>query len=418
MLQFIMRVARVTAWAALLGPAALAAPAAVDTTVGPQPPIPPLALYNDPAAVTVRLQYTGEAAYNATGGLRDGAALMSNASAEVSVNTQRAFGWEGGRLLVSGFYESASSINRRYVGAEQDPSPIDSGGSVFRLYQAYYEQRLGTTNLLFGLYDIEAEFGITKPMDIFLNGAYAWTSTLDVSGRNGPSTYPNTSLGFRVVQRLGDDWTIRAAILDGVPDNPNRPRSNPIDINRRNGAFLIGEVDYRPWHKTKLMAGFWDYTGKFEAFDRVDAAGTPRQVFGSRGGYAGGTTRVYRQGDTRGIDIFANVGIADGKTNTVAGSLNLGVTYFGPFESRPRDRAGIAFGVVQASRAYQRALGDVIERTGRYERNVELTYRAPINDWLTLQPDIQYFHHPGFNAGLKDDVLFMLHFEIGKAFGL
>ena len=56
------------------------------------------------------------------------------------------------------------------------------------MYQAYYKQDIGNTNLLFGIYDPETEFGITKPMDIFFNGAYAWTTTLDHSGLNGPST--------------------------------------------------------------------------------------------------------------------------------------------------------------------------------------------------------------------------------------
>ncbi len=416
----IVRVACATAWAALLSSIALAetAPASLNTTVGPQPPIPPKALYDDSSAVTVRLQYTGEVAYNAVGGLHDGTAYMNNVSAEVSVDTNRAFGWEGGRFLVAGFYENATSINRTYVGALQDPSPIDTEGALARLYQAYYEQRLGATNLLFGLYDIESEFGITKPMDTFLNGAYAWNSVLDVSGRNGPSTYPNSSLGFRVRQRLNDQWTIKGAILDGVPNNPNRPGSNQIDFTNTNGAFLIGEVDYTPIRNTKMMAGFWDYTGKFDALNQINSSGTQRQVFGSRGGYVGGATRVYSQPGNRGLDVFATLGVADGSTNSVNGSLNFGATYTGLLDSRPRDRAGLAFGVVQASNAYRSALGAVVNNVSKYERNIELTYRAPITSWLTVQPDIQYFSHAGFNAGLKDDMLFMLHFEIGRAFGL
>ncbi len=419
-LDQIVRIARVTACAALLSSTALAetSPASLNTTVGPQPPIPPLALYNDASAVTVRLQYTGEVAYNAVGGLRDGATYMNNVGAEVSVDANRAFGWEGGRFLVAGFYENASSVNRSYVGALQDPSPIDAEGSLFRLYQAYYEQRLGATNLLFGIYDIESEFGITKPMDTFFNGAYAWNTALDVSGRNGPSTYPNTSLGFRVRQRLSDQWTIKAAILDGVPDDANKPKSNDINFTNTNGAFLIGEVDYTPIRNTKLMAGFWNYTGKFDAFNQTGASGVPRQVFGSRGGYIGGATRVYSQPGNRGLDVFATLGIADGNTNPVGGSLNFGATYTGPLDSRPRDRAGLAFGIVQASNAYRKELGAVVDNVSKYERNIELTYRAPINKWLTVQPDIQYFSHAGFNAGLKDDLLFMIHFEIGQAFGL
>lgn len=419
-LNRIAKVARATAYAALLNSAALAetSPVLVNATVGPQPAIPPLALYNEPSAVTVRLQYTGEVAYNAVGGLHDGVTYMNNVDAQVSVDTNRAFGWEGGRFLVDGFYENASSINRSYVGSIQDPSPIDADGSVLRLYQAYYEQRIGDTNLLFGIYDIETEFGATKPMDTFFNGAYAWNSALDASGRNGPSTYPATSLAFRVRQKLSDEWTIKAAILDGVPDNPIKPRSNAVNFNKTNGALLIGEVDYTPIRNTKVMVGFWDYTGRFDSFTQTDAAGAPRQLNGSRGGYVGGATRVYSQPHGRGLDIFATLGIADGSTDPVAGSLNFGATYTGLLDSRPKDRLGLAFGIVQASDAFRRAQNVVFDRVSKFERNIELTYRAPINEWLTLQPDIQYISHAGFNGGLKDDVLFLLHFEFARAFGL
>ncbi len=407
-----------TACAALLSSNALgeASLAPMDATVGPQRPVPPQALYNEPSAVTVRLQYTGEVASNAVGGLHDGSTYMNNLDAQVVVDTGRAFGWEGGRFLVEAFYENAASVNRTYVGALQDPSPIDAGGSLLRLYQAYYEQRFDRTNLLFGLYDIESEFGVTKPEDVFLNGAYAWNSALDVSGRNGASTYPNTSLALRVRQRLSEEWTVKAAVLDGVPDNPNRPRSNDINVTRTNGAFLIGEVDYTPVRYTKVFIGFWDYTGKFAAYNRTDTSGMQRQVFGSRGGYIGGATRVYSPIGRRGLDLFATLGIADGSTDPVDGSLNFGATYTGPLDSRPADRIGLAFGVVQASNAYRRAQGAT--GFGKYERTIELTYRAAIADWLTVQPDLQYISHAGFNAGLKDDVLFMVHFEIGQVFGL
>ena len=366
----------------------------------------------------MRLQYTGEVAYNAVGGLHDGTTYMNNLDVQAIVDTKRAFGWDGGRFLVDGFYENASSINRNYVGAIQDPSPIDAEGSVFRLYQAYYEQRIGDTNLLFGIYDIETEFGATKPMDIFLNGAYAWNSALDASGRNGPSTYPSTSLGFRVRQKLSDEWTIKGAILDGVPDNPAKPKSNDVNLTKTNGAFLIGEVDYTPIRHTKVMVGFWDYTAKFDAINQTDASGMPRQVFGSRGGYIGGATRVYSESRSRGLDVFTTLGIADGSTDPVVGSLNFGATYTGLLDNRPKDRIGLAFGIVQASNALRRADSAVFDLVSKYERNIELTYRAPVNGWLTLQPDIQYISHAGFNGSLKDDLVVMIHFEIGRAFGL
>ena len=53
-----------------------------------------------------------------------------------------------------------------------------------------------------------------------------------------------------------------------------------------------------------------------------------------------------------------------------------------------------------------------------YETNFELTYRAPITRWLTIQPDIQYRINPNMDPRLKNDLLFMIYFEISHIFNL
>jgi porin len=368
------------------------------------------------SATTIRLQYTGEAAANLTGGLRDGGSYTNSIDADLRVDTGRAFGWTGGQFRLEGFYTNATSLNDTYVGALQDPSPIDTGqGALFRLYQAYYEQRFGATNVLVGLYDLQNEFGATRPMDIFMNGASAWNSVLDVSGRNGPSTYPNTAPAIRLRQRIDKEWTVKFAVTNGVPDSAKNPGSNAINFNRVNGAFMIGEVDYQPARNTKLIAGVWDYTSKFDALNGrpLDTPGGGH--YGGQGGYVGGATRLWSQGGSRGIDGFATVGMGYSLVDT---SLDIGATWTGPFAARPHDKLGLAFGLAHASdelRGFEAAGG--VTPT-HLERTVELTYRAPVNDWLVLQPDVQYFRHPGFDASRKDDWLLMLHFELGHVFGL
>ena len=46
------------------------------------------------------------------------------------------------------------------------------------------------------------------------------------------------------------------------------------------------------------------------------------------------------------------------------------------------------------------------------ETNLELTYRAPVTDWLTLQPDIQYVINPGVDPELDNALVFLLRFEL------
>lgn len=409
-----MRIAPV-ALAAILG-VGLPDPASADSSPANAPIAQAPAI---DSGVTLRLQYTGELAVNPEGGIHDGSIYMNNLDAQLAVDTGKAFGWEGGRLFFEGFYESAASPNQHFVGAVQDPSAIDTDGiAMFRVYQAYYDQRVGDTDLRVGIMDLETEFGATRPMDVFFNGAYAWNSALDASGRNGPSTYPNTALGVRVRQKIDDQWSVQLAVTDGVPDDPAAPQANAINFNDRNGAFIIGQVNYTPSRTTKLIAGIWDYTGQFDALGETTAGGVQREVFGSRGGYVGGTTRIYSPGPHRGLDLFANVGIADPRTNIVGASFNAGLNYTGLLESRPRDQFGVAAGVVQASNPFKQMLLDAGDEPADHETNFEVTYRAPLNEWVTLQPDVQYWINPGLDGSRKNDLLFLLHFEIAHLFDL
>jgi carbohydrate-selective porin OprB len=66
-----------------------------------------------------------------------------------------------------------------------------------------------------------------------------------------------------------------------------------------------------------------------------------------------------------------------------------------------------------AWRRYQASLGDPI---GNSELSFEATYRAKINDYLTLQPDVQYIAHTGYSTTLRNPVVLGMHFEIGHVF--
>jgi porin len=373
-----------------------------------------------PSPFQLRLNYTGEAWQN-SGGLQNGNDYMANYFATLSINTDKAFGWTGGRFVVSGFYNSGPSLNENFVGAFQDPSAIDvDGRSLLRLYQVYYDQKFGNTDIRFGVMDLETEFGITRPMDTFFNGAFAWTSTLDTSGAglNGPSTYPNTAFGVRIRQVINDQWSVQGAVVNGMADQAGYPQSNSINFNNSSGALAIAEVDYTPIARTKIMAGYWMYTGLMDTQNQYTDSGAIRQARDSNGGYIGGTTRVYTIKDGRGVDAFVNFGIADSTVNLVDRSVNAGLTVTGLFDTRPGDKLGVGVGVARAGQPFQQAQLALGNPVYTYETVFEVTYRAVLTDWLTVQPNIQYTVHPGFDGTVKNDFLFGLHFEMGHLFNL
>jgi porin len=129
-------------------------------------------------------------------------------------------------------------------------------------------------------------------------------------------------------------------------------------------------------------------------------------------------TRLYTIQGKRGLDAFVNIGFADGTVNEITHTLNMGLALTGLLDERSNDKLGLAMSTAGVGNAYREAQltqGDPVQR---YETNFEMTYRAPITDWLTVQPDVQYWIHPNADPALKNDLVIGVHFEIGKLFGL
>jgi porin len=279
-------------------------PAPVDPSVpvGLRPLSQVFATDSGPSPFQLRLQYTGEAWAN-NGGLQTGNTYLQNGFASLKIDTEKAYGWTGGRFVAEGFYNYGNSLNENFVGSVQDPSALDVGNrNLLRLYQVYYDQQLGNTNIRFGVMDLETEFGVTRPMDAYFSGAFAWTSTLDASGQrglNGPSTYPDTALGVRIRQQLSDQWSVQAAVVNGMADRGGAsPQSNSIDFNSRFGALAIAEVDLCPSHAPSS----WRVTGRTPAC-RTRKTNSPKAVRYARSAAARAPTSagqpVFTQSRTR-----------------------------------------------------------------------------------------------------------------------
>lgn len=380
-----------------------------------------------PSPYQLRLQYTGESWHN-EGGKKNGDDYMSNYLAILSINTEKAWGWTGGRFVASGFYTQGESLHDVYVGSAQQTSrPIDvNAPDLLRLYQIYYNQTIGNTDLRVGVMDLETEFGTTRPMDVFFNAATSWTQTLDMSGRrglNGPSTYPNTSFGGRVRHDFNDQWSVKLAVVNGLadgkpPGDGSPPRTNSVNFSDATGALVLTEVDYTPIARTKVMAGYWQYTGLLDSNTAAGAGFVKKR--GSSGAYVGGATRLYTVKDARGLDTFVNLGWAD-ELNLSDRSVNAGLVWTGLFDARPKDKLGLSVGVAHFNPDLRKRLTTLYGFNMKSQETAyELTYRATLSDWLTVQPNIQYIVDPAYVRGknVKNAFTFGLHFEIGRLFNL
>ena len=368
-----------------------------------------------PPAVDLSVLYTAELWRNVRGGIRRGDRYLDNLDVTLTVDAERTLGWRGATLFVYGLYNNGHALSGDLVGDAQTVSNIETGVRAARLYQAWIEQRVGGDrgSIKIGLYDLNSEFDTTNVGSLSLLSSHGIGPEFGQSGRNGPSIFPYTSLAIRGEVKLSGNWTVRAAVLDGVPDDPDHPKRTAILLNRGDGALGVAEVDY-VGTPANVTIGYWRYTARFEPWSSI---GSDQDDRGNQGAYAvieRRLTRLHpdRPDDMRGLAGFVQAGIADRRFNRIDRYVGGGLVYTGVIDSA-EDRLGVTFAHAAFSsdyRRFQAANGALVSPS---ESVVELTYRRAITHFVTVQPDIQYVIHPSEQRTLHDALAMGLRIELG-----
>ena len=167
----------------------------------------------------LQVTYTGEVIGNAAGGLQRGTRYLDNLDIIFEADMEKLVGWNGAQVHVYGLYNNGTSISD-LVGDTQAVSNIETGSAALRLYEAWVDQKIGDQlSLRVGLYDLNSEFDALDAAGLFVSSPNGIGTDFAQSGQNGPSIFPSTSLAARLAFTPAEGWTVRAAVLDGVPPN-------------------------------------------------------------------------------------------------------------------------------------------------------------------------------------------------------
>ncbi len=115
----------------------------------------------------------------------------------------------------------------------------------------------------------------------------------------------------------------------------------------------------------------------------------------------------------QGLAGWVRLGFASKMLNPVERYIGGGLAYTGPFAGRDKDQVGMAVGLVEFGNSFRRGLLLEGAQIGAREVIVEATYRAPVTDWLTLQPDLQYVINPGGRPKRENALILGLRAEFG-----
>jgi porin len=209
-------------------------------------------------ALTLDAVYTGEVFGNAHGGLRRTTRYLDNLDLQITLDAEAAFGWKGATFFAYGLYNNGRPFSEDVLGDAQVASNIETGVRAVRLYEAWWDQTIGDTSLRLGLYDLNSEFDAGDLRSLFINSTHGIAQDYSQSGLNGPSIFPSTSLSLRLDHHFTPEWYVRAAVLDGVPNDPDHPKRTTIRLGN-DGALLAAEAGYHDGPK-QIYLGIWRYT--------------------------------------------------------------------------------------------------------------------------------------------------------------
>lgn len=328
---------------------------------------------DETGAITIGAAYTADI-WRGEGGAEEGWRYLDNFDLTLEADLEKAIGWKGATGRVYVLYNNGASL-AELTGDAQVVSNIETGVKAVRLYEAWISQSIGEdASLKIGLYDLNSEFDALEAASLFMGSAHGIGTDIAQSGENGPSIFPSAGLSARLSVDVTDTLTIRVAVLDGVPGNPNRPSRTSVSLNE--GALLIGETDWKIG-KARILVGAWGYTDRQESLIG-DGSNS------SRGVYLRGESCVVSGLDCD-VAIFARAGIASGDVNPFNLFLSSGIMV------SPSKDWDFGLAVAHANASQSGIVSEVVESS---ETVFEVTAAHAVTDWLTVQPNIQYVVDP------------------------
>ncbi len=374
------------------------------------------------------------------GGQRNGGGAMTNIDLRATADLEKLAGWTGATAYVNVLYSGGSRVNGNYTGSLMGVSNIEVAAPTARLFQAWIQQNFFNDqfSVLAGIYPIDSEFSVIESASILTHPTFGAPG--DLSQTYVPSIFNSAALGVRAKWVSADRALYgMAAVMNGVAGDPDATRSYFFRSSAGQGAFVIGEIGWKPSEKGftlnpvepvdtvptdelydrerftgegKYALGLWRYSKPPPDQYAVDADGQPARDH-AQGGYVLAENTLFGLGEKgRDVSAFARYSWSNGRATAIDRTWNLGVRVRGPLASRPDDVLAIGAvhgGLSSGYRSTQAAGGNP---TAASENVLEVSWRAVLTRYLAVQPVAQWIRHPGGGADAERATLFGVRMQL------
>ena len=366
-------------------------------------------------AISFPISYTGEGFGNLSGGYRRGAIYEGLLTVGMQGDLEKLMRWKGASFLVSGLYPHGASLTKEYVHDFNGVSSIDAYDSV-RLYEAWFQQEFaeGKVSIRLGQILADSEFFVSDNGALFINGAFGAIPL--ISQNFDAPVFPIAAPGVRVRVTPSDSLSVQVGVFEGnVGDQSvTNKHGTTWRLNGDDGVLAIAEVAYKlnsEKGNTGLRGiykvGAFYHSSGFDDFENASVKHT-----GDFGGYFIVDQQLWRKpgSEDQGLSGFLRIGATPLDRNTVPFYFECGLNFKGLFRSRVQDIAGIGLSYTSLNSTQN---GDLNQSfSSHHETILEVTYKAVIKDWLSVQPDFQYIFTPGGDRAARNAVVAGIRFTL------
>lgn len=374
--------------------------------------------------IDIAVGYVSEFAANLSGGTRHDATETGQFSFDLTIDTAKAFGLDGGTFDANiSKRRGHNLVERAGLDTLLQPQEVYGRGQTWRLSEFWYRQKRGIFDLKVGRLTMGDDFA-SQPCE-FENLTFCGDQQGNLVGDYWLN-YPVSQWGGRLTITPAS-WYVMVGAYEYNPNN----LKNGIALSHggAEGVTVPIELGWRSHFGPSGLPGLYRVGGWYSTAHADDVlTDTNGRAFGlsdlgpaRRSGRYGGYI-LFRQQltghyvddpiagpkTTQGLTMVVNITQTDRRTSRLDNQVALWLTFTGPIASRPFDELGFAIGRNAVNRRAARA--ELIALPGSEkpdaEYPMELFYAAHLMPWLSVSPNVQYIIHPGGYARATDLVIF------------
>lgn len=326
-----------------------------------------------------------------------------------TIDFEKLLGWEGVTLHMVATARNGESLSAKHI---QDPSaPMlsntqsmygrgnqDSRLTLFTVEKTFKDLGL---HIKAGRMGMGVDFNY-MPCD-FENLAFC-AAQMKWQGQFWKNP-PVSQWGARVKYDITPEWSASLGVYEFNPDDSNAQAEEQgwsMDSDHADGITVPFELMWSPrLFKADLMGtyrfgAFYNNANDPKNQKDIKTNAPENRTFGGWVAIEQQLTAKHGTGK-QGLHGFANFTWHDRITTKIDDSQQIGIKYYGLWDSQPHDFLGFGVNRTHLNRRFvegQKAMGNQ-QFNAEAEYNMELNYNYYITPWLSVLPNLQYIIHPG-----------------------